>query len=280
VDDVEEGLVAGPDDPVAEHVRVGAAPLAGDRVDVVDVLGPEVEQEVRHVGDELALADARLELLGDQLVGAVHHRAGRVEQHDLVDRLDLAGVEHHLLGVEHRDPLGLERRNHRRLGDVDAERHVEHALGLQDLADLAGGPPEQAGVRSHRATQPDHPGVDVVLRQPRAVQAVMLGGRAEVPDVGAAAARLERVARHLVAGPLADVRAGDVADVVEVEQQHGAEVGGVERGPGAAEAIGPEAVGVDALLPVDGHGSRRRERPHRILPVGSLAIDDFDGTVH
>ena len=114
----------------------------------------------------------------------------------------------------------------------------------------------------HGAAQADHPGVDVVLGQPRAVQAMVLGRRPEVPDVRAAAARLERVARHLVAGPLADVRARDVADVVEVEQQHRAKVGGVERGPGAAEAVRPEAVGVDPLLPVDGHRSRRRERPH------------------
>ena len=97
VDDVEEGLVAGADDPVAEHVRVRAAALAGDGVDVVDVLRAEVEQELGDVGDEVALADARLEALGEHLVGAVDHRAGRVEQHDLVDRLDLAGVEHHLL---------------------------------------------------------------------------------------------------------------------------------------------------------------------------------------
>ena len=46
-----------------EDVRVRAAALARDRVDVVDVLRAEVEQELRDVGDELALADARLELL-------------------------------------------------------------------------------------------------------------------------------------------------------------------------------------------------------------------------
>ena len=133
---------------------------------------------------------------------------------------------------------------------------------LQDLADLARGPPEQPGVGRHGAAQADHAGVDVLLGQPRAVQPVVLGRRPEVPDVRAAAARLERVAGHLVARPLADVRAGDVADVVEVEQQHRAEVGGVEGGLGAAEAVRAEAVGVDPLLPVDGHRSRRRERPH------------------
>ena len=44
LDDVEERLVAGPDDPVAEHVRMRAAALARHRVDVVDVLRAQVEQ--------------------------------------------------------------------------------------------------------------------------------------------------------------------------------------------------------------------------------------------
>ena len=175
-----------------------------------------------------------------------------------------------------RDPLGLERGDHRRLHDVDAERHVQHALGLEDLADLARGPPEQARIRGDRAAQADHAGVDVLLGQPRAVQPVVLGRRPEVPDVRAAAARLERVTGHLVPRPLADVGAGHVADVVEVEQQHRAEVGGVEGGPGAAEAVRAEAVGVDPLLPVDGHRSRRRERPH---PDPSLAARRAIGAI-
>ena len=72
---------------------------------------------------------ARLQLLGDELVGAVDHRAGHVQQHDLVVRLHLAGVEHRLLAVADGDALGLERGEHRRLDDVDAERHVGDALG-------------------------------------------------------------------------------------------------------------------------------------------------------
>ena len=114
-----------------------AAALARDGVDVVDVLGAEVEQELRDVGHELALADAGLQLLGEQLVGPVDHRAGGVEQDDLVDRLDLAGVEHHLLAVADGDALGSQRGEHRRLDDVDAERHVGDALGLEDVAAIS-----------------------------------------------------------------------------------------------------------------------------------------------
>ncbi len=121
-------------------------------------------RRLRHLGDELALADPGLEPLGDQLVRAVDHRARRVEQDDLVDRLDLARVEHHLLAVADGDPLRLERGQHRRLDDVDAERHVGDALRPEDRGDLTRGVPEQAGVGGDRTAQPDHPGVDVLRR--------------------------------------------------------------------------------------------------------------------
>src|SRR5919108_566639 len=121
VDDVEEGLIARPDQPVAEDVRVRAAALAGHGVDVVDVLGPHLEQSMGDIGDQLVLTDAGLEVLGDVLVRTVDHGAGRVQQDDLVDRLDLARVEHDLLGVADGESLRLERDDHRRLDDVDAQ---------------------------------------------------------------------------------------------------------------------------------------------------------------
>src|SRR5918992_1340697 len=71
-----------------------------------------------------------------------------------------------------------------------------------------------------------------------------------------AAARQQREARHLVARPLADVGAGDVADVVEVEEQQRAEFGGGQRLAGAAEAVGAQPLRVDPLLPVDVHQTR------------------------
>ena len=205
---------------------------------------PIVEQELRDVRDELALADARLQLLGDQLVGAVDHRAGRVQQRDLVDRLDLAGVEHRLLAVADEDALVLERREHRRLDDVDADRHVGDALGPEDLGDLASGAGEEAGIRRDGAAQPDHPAPDVLGRQPRAVEAMVLGRRAEVPEVRLAAPRQQREAGHLVAGPLADVGARDVADVVEVEEQERADVASGERRLRSAEPVRPQPVGL------------------------------------
>ncbi len=163
----------------------------------------------------------------EHLVGAVDHRAGGVEQHDLVDRLDLAGVEHHLLAVADDDPLGLERGDHRRLDDVDTERHVEHALGLagsrRSRARRAGTGRRRA--RPPRAARPSRRGCSPG-RATGQFRRWCLAADPKSQMCGRAAARLERVAGHLVPRPLADVGAGDVADVVEVEQQERAEVRG------------------------------------------------------
>ena len=123
----------------------------------------------------------------------------------------------------------------------------------------------------HGAAQADHAGVDVLRAHPRAVEPVVLGGRAEVPDVRIAAARQQRVAGHLVARPLADVGAGDVADVVEVEQQDRADLRRRERRAGASQPVGAQSVDVPALLPVDVHRTRRSEGSgHRSTPVRSI----------
>ena len=82
---------------------------------------------------------------------------------------------------------------------------------------------------------------------------MMPGGRAEVPQDRVVAAAEEDVARVLVARPFADVRARDVADVVRVEEQQGAEIGRLECGPRALETIAPEPREVDSLLPVHAH---------------------------
>ena len=118
---------------------------------------------------------------------------------------------------------------------------------------------EQAGVRGDGAAQPDHPGVDVLLAQPRAVEPVVLGRRAEVPDVRVAAAGQERVAGHLVARPLADVGARDVADVVEVEQQDARPTSDAA----SAARARPEPVGRAADRRSSAPPSRRSSSPAR-----------------
>ena len=130
---------------------------------------------------------------------------------------------------------------------------------LRSRGDLAGGGPEQAGIRGDRAAQPDHPGVDVLRAQPRAVQPVVLGRRPEIPDVRVAAAGEQRVAGHLVARPLADVGARDVADVVEVEER-GARRPPMPRAPRGPGRAGTSAAGRRSSAPPSRRSSSRGRR--------------------
>ncbi len=61
VEDVEVGGVARSQHAVGEDVRVRAAPLAGDRVDPLDVLGAELEEPLADERDALVLAHPRLQ---------------------------------------------------------------------------------------------------------------------------------------------------------------------------------------------------------------------------
>ena len=101
---------------------------------------------------------------------------------------------------------------------------------LDQRGDLLGVALHQAERRIDGAAQADQAGLAVLRLEPRRVELVMHGGRAEVPqDRLAAAAREQRPAGELVALPLADLGRGDVADVVDVEHQQRAEVGLLQR---------------------------------------------------
>ena len=56
-------------------------------------------EELVDLGDDVVLAHARLQLLVDQVIGAVDHGGGAVQERDLVGRLDLARLQHDLLAV-------------------------------------------------------------------------------------------------------------------------------------------------------------------------------------
>ena len=115
---------------------------------------------------------------------------------------------------------------------------------LISLAALA----KQLAVAADRAAQAEQAGLAVVLAQPRRVEAMVLGGRAEVPDVRVAVAGEQRVARQLVARPFADHGAGGVADVVLVEAQQRAQPG-VARAPRACAPAGSRAGGGNSRAP-------------------------------
>ena len=156
---VEERLVAGADHAVGEIVRVRIAALPGNGVDRLDVVGAVLVQKLGRHRDDVGLAHARLELLADQLVDAVDHGGGAIEQRNLVDALDLASVEHDLLAVRDLEPGALELEHHRRFDDVDAERHVGDAGFPQESRDLLRVAPHQAECRGHGPAQADQPGL-------------------------------------------------------------------------------------------------------------------------
>ena len=78
------------------------------------------------------------------MIDAVDHGRRLIEQRDLVDVLDLARVEHDLLAVDDLHAGLLQLEQHRRLGQVDADRHVRDAGLAQKRHDLL-------GVRLHQA---------------------------------------------------------------------------------------------------------------------------------
>src|SRR4029079_19819540 len=86
------------------------------------------------------------------------------------------------------------------------------------------------GLVRHRSPPRRHPGAPVLLRQPGAVQLVVARGGPEVPEDRILAARQQCEADVLVALPRPDRRAGQVTEVVRVEQKERTEIGGLERG--------------------------------------------------
>ena len=77
--------------------------------------------------------------------------------------------------------------------------------------------------------RPMQAGLAVLRLEPGRVELVVHGGRAEVPQDRIAVAGEQRPAAELVALPFADLGRGDVADVVDVEDQQRAELGFLQR---------------------------------------------------
>ena len=130
---------------------------------------------------------------------------------------------------------------------------------------------KELAVAADRAAQAEQPRAAVIVMQPGRVQAVMLRGRAEVPDVGVAVAGEQRIARQLVARPFADDGAGGVADVVLVEAQQRAEARVRQRGARAREAVIVQAAEVDAFLEVDLRCDRAPAAAGSQLCCGSMS---------
>src|SRR4029079_8340305 len=100
------------------------------------------------------------------------------------------------------------------------------------------------------APKSDEAGLAVLRLEPGGIEPVVDCGRAEVPQNRIAATREQDPARKLVACPFTDLGRGDVADVVVVKQQECAEVGGIECGLRATEAITVHAAVIDPLFKI------------------------------
>ncbi len=157
-------------------MRVRIAALAGDGVDGLDVVGAHLVEHLVGLGDDVVLAHAGFQLLPDHVVDAVHHGGGLVQQRDLVDVLDLARVQHHLLAVDRLDAGGLQREPHAGLDQIDADGLAGDAGFLEQAGDLLGVALHQAGRRRHGAAHAQHARAEILRRQPIAVEPVMHGG--------------------------------------------------------------------------------------------------------
>ena len=122
------------------------------------------------------------------------------------------------------DPLASEREHGRHVRHVAAERLAGEPALAQLAVDELGERVRNARRVGHRAAHRRHPRAPARLGQPWAVELVVLGRRAEVPEDRVVLTEEEREADVLVALPRPDRRARDVAQVVRVEQQERAEV--------------------------------------------------------
>src|SRR5215218_6676468 len=133
VDDVEERLIARPEQSVREHVRVRVAAVSGDGVDRLALLRAELEEDLHRARHDLVLAHAGPQHSIDLLVDGVHDGSRMLEQRDLLFGFDRARLHHHRLRVRRLDALTLQGVQRLHIGEVDAER-VACDAALLELA--------------------------------------------------------------------------------------------------------------------------------------------------
>ena len=151
VDDVEERLVARPQEPVGEDVRVGVAAIAGDGVHRLDLLGSHLEEQLVRARDDLVLVHARPQHPVDLVVDRVDETGGLVEERDLLRRLDLARVEERLRAVGDVETGPLQRLDRDEVGHVHTERLALEAELTQLVRDLLPEPVRDARLDGHRS---------------------------------------------------------------------------------------------------------------------------------
>ena len=190
VDDVEERLVAGPQQAVGERVRMRVAAIARDGVDRLDVLGAELEEEPaspRRRPGSLSRPGAA----SGRSRRRPHRRSPAAWSSSAISSSVLILRASSITGCASAmcDARALQREQRRHVGDVDAERLAGETALEQLVGDMRGERIRHARLVGHRAAHGRHPGAPARLRQPGRVQLVVLGRRAEVPEDRVAVAR-------------------------------------------------------------------------------------------
>ena len=263
---IEIGLIAGTNQPVGEIMRMRAAAFAGNGVDRFNAVRTHFVKTFGRHRDDFVFTDARLQRLENILIHAITHRCCGVEQRDFVVTLDLARIKHDLLPVHDLQAEFLQRKEERRLDDVNADRHVGDTFLLQDVVNLFRRLLKQADFRRHRAAQSGQARNAVVGGQPRRIEFVMAHRGAEIPDPGFAVAGQQAPACQLVACPFADHRARDVAHVDLVEHQQRTEFGFRQCVARARESVFVQTTEINALFEINLHAAGRLQRTLPAMP--------------
>ena len=85
MEDVEEHRVARTHHAIAVEMWMRVSPLARDGVHTFNVLRAKVVQGLGDQADAFVFFHPRAHHLVERFVGGVHHHAGAIEQHQLVD---------------------------------------------------------------------------------------------------------------------------------------------------------------------------------------------------
>jgi hypothetical protein len=173
------------------------------------------------------------------VIGAVDHGGCLIEEHDLVDILDLARVEHDLLAVDDLHAGLLQLEEHRGLGKIDADRQLFDTGFLEKRHDFGGVALHQADGGRHGAAHAEHAGTTIGRIEPVAIKAVVNRGRAEIPDYRLLAAGKKGEPTELIALPFADLCGGNVTDIVDIEEEQRAALGIFQRLSRPGQPIGP-----------------------------------------
>ena len=165
---------------------------------------------------------------------------------NLVARLDEARFRHECLSVDDFDSFFLQSKEDRQFDDVDAHRLFMQAAHFEFDANFLGHIFGAPHLRRHGAAQHGDSRTRA-LAEPGTMQLVMFGSRSEVPQNRLVILRKEGEAIRLVLRPGADVRRGQVADIVHVEAQQRAHFGLASEDPWRA----PVARGAGDQSPPD-----------------------------